>query len=70
MPSSNHELKEYGVLFKTVLPVVSVPFPSFPDPCQFALAFRVNFMGFKYLIYVVFFVDTKILFMRESCGLK
>jgi hypothetical protein len=49
IPSSNRELNEYCVLFRTVLPVVSVPFPSFPHPCQLALALRVNFMGVGYL---------------------
>src|ERR1700759_5677466 len=39
-PFSKRERKEYGGLFKVVLWVERVPFPSFPVPCQLAFADR------------------------------
>jgi hypothetical protein len=40
MPSAKRVLKEYCVLFNTPDWVLLVPFPSFPDPFQFAVAKR------------------------------
>jgi hypothetical protein len=39
-PSANLELKEYCVLFKTVLAEVNVPLPSLPVPFQLAVDVR------------------------------
>ena len=40
-PSAKRELNEYCVLFNTVLAVVNVPLPSFPEPFQTAVALRI-----------------------------
>ena len=38
VPFSKRLLKLYGVLFRTLLPVVNCPVPSFPVPDQMAVA--------------------------------
>src|SRR5687767_4074478 len=49
-PSANRELKEYWVLFRVVLCVVSTPFPSLPDPFQTAVAFLFMACCYKFLL--------------------